>query len=87
MASPLDEAVKGFVDDVFGNETLTNSDRKQIILFAMLSLENKIDDGTNRWGMSMSLSALGKDARQPRKKHLENKKGDIDEFDVDEMGC
>ncbi len=83
MASPLDEAVKGFVVDVFGNETLTKEERKQFILSAMLSLENKIDNPTHRWGMSMSLSALGKDARQPRSKKGYN----IDEFDVDEMGC
>lgn len=83
MASPLDEAVKGFVENVFGNETLTQEERKQFILSGMLSLENKIDNGTHRWGMSMSLSALGKDAGQLRKKKGDN----IDEFDVNEMGC
>lgn len=101
MASPLNETIKNFVEDVFSNETLTQDERKQFILSAMLSLENKITDGTHRWGMSMRLADCGKDARQLRKKNREasgffgnwakhneeKKKGDIDEFDVDEMGC
>ena len=53
MASPLNETIENFVENVFSNETLTQDERKQFILSAMLSLENKITDGTHRWGMSM----------------------------------
>ena len=63
MASPLDEAVKDFVENVFSNETLTQDERKQFILSSMLSLENKITDGKHRWGMSMALSSVGKIAK------------------------
>ena len=44
MASPLNETIENFVEDVFSNETLTQDERKQFILSAMLSLENKITD-------------------------------------------
>ena len=71
MASPLNETIENFVENVFSNETLTQDERKQFILSAMLSLENKITDGTHRWGMSMRLAECGKDARQPRKKNRE----------------
>ena len=102
MASPLDESVRNFVEDVFANETLTQEERKQFILSAMLSLENKINDGTDRWGMSMRLASLGKDARQLRKKNREasgffgnwakhheenNKKGEVDDYDDHYAGC
>ena len=83
MASPLDESVKYFVEDVFGNETLTDDERKQFVLSAMLSLENKITDGKHRWGMSMMLADLGKDARQLRKKSRIK----IESFDVNDVGC
>lgn len=76
MSSPLNDSVKSFVEDVFNNETLTQEERKQFILSAMLSLESKID-GTHRWGMSVSLSALGKDARQFRKKSRIEEKGEV----------
>lgn len=69
MASPLDEVVNGFVNDVFSNGTLSNDDRKQLILAAMQSLQTKIEDGTHRWGASLRLTDLGKDARQLRKKN------------------
>jgi hypothetical protein len=98
MASPLDESVKLFVEDVFANETLTQDERKQFILSAMLSLENKIDNGMSRWGMSMRLADLGKDVRQPRKKKREavgffgnwakyHEEKDIEAFDVNDIGC
>lgn len=83
MASPLDEAVKGFVNDVFANETLLQSERQQFITGAMLALESKITDGTHRWGMSMRLADLGKDVRQLRKKNRIND----ETFDVDDVGC
>jgi hypothetical protein len=68
MSGPLDESVRLFVEDVFANETLTQEERKEFFLLAMLSLENKITDGTHRWGMSMRLADLGKDVRRSRKK-------------------
>lgn len=88
MSSPLDEAVNGFVNDVFSNSTLSNDDRKQLILAAMQSLQNKIEDGTHRWGASLRLADLGKDARQPRKKNREdNKKGEVYEYEDHYAGC
>ena len=68
MASPLDEVVSKFLDDVFSNDTLLQTERKQLILAAMTSLQSKIEDGTHRWGASMRLADLGKEARQLRKK-------------------
>ena len=96
MASPLDEAVKYFVEDVFGNETLTDEERKQFVLSAMLSLENKITDGKHRWGMSMALSSVGKLAKEPRKKNREavgffgnwaKHHEEKETFEVDDVGC
>lgn len=68
MASPLDEVVGHFLDDVFANDTLLQTERKQLIYAAMIALESKIENGTYRWGMSMRLADLGKEARRPRKK-------------------
>jgi hypothetical protein len=68
VASPLDETIHHFVEDVFSNETLLPSERKQYILSAMLLLESKIENRTHRWGMSMTLSNLGKEAKRLRNK-------------------
>ena len=89
MASPLDEAVNGFVRDVFSNDTLSNDDRKQLVLAAMQSLQNKIEDGTHRWGASLRLADLGKDARLPRRKNFanESEKGEVEEYDDHYAGC
>ncbi len=54
----------------------------------MQSLQNKIEDGTHRWGASLRLADLGKDARQPRKKNREdNKKGEVYEYEDHYAGC
>jgi hypothetical protein len=89
MASPLDEAVNGFVNDVFSNGTLSNDDRKQLVLAAMQSLQNKIEDGTHRWGASLRLTDLGKDARQLRRNKFanESRKGEVEEYDDHYSGC
>ena len=87
MSSPLDESVKRFVEDVFSNETLTQEERKQFVLSAMLSLEDKISDGTCRWGMSMRLADLGKNARQLRKKNRIEEKGEVYEYEDHYSGC
>ena len=98
MASPLDESIRLFVEDVFANETLTQDERKEIILSAMLSLENKIENGQHRWGASMRLADLGKDARRLRKKNREasgffgnwakhHEESVIDEIDDHYSGC
>ena len=68
MASSLDEIIGHFLDDVFSNDTLLQTERKQLIYAAMQSLQSKIEDGTHRWGASLHLTDLGKDARQLRKR-------------------
>jgi len=87
MASPLNEAVNGFINDVFSNETLLQSERQELIRSAMLALESKIDNGTHRWGMSMRLADLGKDARQLRKKNRIEEKGEVYEYEDHYSGC
>jgi hypothetical protein len=69
MAESVEESVKFFVDQVFSNETLLQSERRQFIESAMLSLAGGITDGKHRWGLSMTVGKLGQEAKQPRKKN------------------
>lgn len=68
MANPLDENVTAFLDSVFNNDTLLQTERKQLIHAAMQSLQSKIEDGTHRWGASVQFGDFIKEARRPRKK-------------------
>lgn len=84
MANPLDENITAFLESVFNNDTLLQSERKQLIHAAMQSLQSKITEGTHRWGASLQFGGYIKEARRPRKKNREEK--DIS-YEVDDVGC
>jgi len=68
MAGPICDSVHSFVEAVFSNETLLQSERKQLILSTMVLLAERLD-GTHRWGMSMTLGNFAKEASRLRKKN------------------
>ncbi len=67
MAAPLEDSVEFFVAQVFENETLTVEQKREFVGQAMLSLAGVIE-GTSRWGLSMRIGQLGREAKQKRKK-------------------
>ncbi len=72
MAAPLEASVESFVAQVFENETLTVGQKREFVRQALLSLAGGVKDGTHRWGLSMRISDLGREAAQRRKKKVKN---------------
>jgi hypothetical protein len=68
MAAPLEESVEFFVAQVFENDTLTVEQRREFVQEALLSLANGVKDPMHRWGLSMRIADLGREAAQKRKK-------------------
>ncbi len=62
------EAVDYFVESVFENDTLSEDERKELVLRAMHSLAGGITDGERLWGLSMSVGRQAREAARKRKK-------------------
>ncbi len=74
MASPIEEAIDLFVEQIFANQTLSQNQRKEIITNAMFILAGGITDGTRQWGISMALGKLEQEAKKTQMKIIDDLK-------------
>ena len=66
MAGPLNESVDWFIKQVQENENLTVEDREMFYVLAIKTLLGGINDGTQRWGLSMVMSRLAREAQKSK---------------------